>query len=252
MRVISWNLAAAYGPFIERHDEAWRWLEAAAPDVALLQEAIPPAWAGERWTIVRRPSSAWGSAVIARPSIGLRAVELAPDSLLGRFRGWLATAAIGDLVVASVHARAKPAPDWLTADHDRMAMARPGEDDPWSNDVAFAAYRDLVGRGPFLVGGDWNTGRYAALDGSISDRSAAFFSRAADAGWVELSLDEQGREGRSWFGGSPRRSYQPDHVFADFGTGGLRRSATIDRVPAELGLSDHAPLVVDLDLEAAP
>jgi len=252
MRIVSWNLGAAYGPYVERHDEAWRWLEALDPHVALLQETIPPAWASERWTVVHRPFQHWCSAVLARPSLGLRELQLPAGSLLDRFGAYLATAVLDDLVIASVHTRAKEAPEWVTAGHDRAAMARPGEEDPWSNDVAFAGYRDLAGGRRFLVGGDWNTGRYARLDGSIAPRNAAFFARADSAGWAELSVDQDGREGRSWFGGDPRRPYQPDHVFADRTTAGLRRQAMIDPRPAELGLSDHAPIVLDVDMEVSP
>lgn len=253
MRLISWNLGAAYGPYIDRHEEAWRWLQAADPDVALLQETVPPAWAGEQWTLLHRPFELWASAIVAKPDIGVRPVELAGDSMLGRFGSYLATAQVeaadcASVLLASVHCRAKEAPAWVTAGHDRGAMARPGEADPWSNDVAFAGYRTLIGDGRFVIGGDWNTARYPEPDGTIKARNLAFFERAEAAGWHEVSLDPDGREGRTWFGGNPARSYQPDHVFTDRTTRTMLRSATIDPRPAELGLSDHAPIVVDLDM----
>ena len=41
--------------------------------------------------------------------------------------------------------------------------------------------------------------------------------------------------------------YQPDHVFTDVITAANMRSFAIDPLPAESGLSDHAPLVIDVD-----
>lgn len=42
-------MAAGWGYSLERHKRAWRWLEAQDPDVALLQEVIPPSWAQDHW-----------------------------------------------------------------------------------------------------------------------------------------------------------------------------------------------------------
>ena len=80
---------------------------------------------------------------------------------------------------------------------------------------------------------------------------AEFFARADRAGWLELTLDPDGRQGRTWYGPGGPRPYQPDHVFGDPGTANRLRSATIEAYPVEtLGLSDHAPLVLELELDA--
>ncbi len=201
MKVVSWNLGAAFGAYVESHDRAWNWL--AAVD---------------------------------------------PDSLLGRFGSYPATAFVRvrdvSLLVASVHTRAAVAPEWATAGFDRAAMARKSVGEPWSNDVAFAGYRDLVADRRFLVGGDWNTGLWADENGRLKPDGVEFLDRAEAAGWKDVSLIE---EGRTWYGFEGIRPYQPDHVFADELTAYHNRTRSIDTYPVKtLELSDHAPLVLDL------
>ena len=55
MKIVSWNMGAAFGPYGQWHDRAWHWLAALDPDLALLQECVPPDWAHERWTVVNLP-----------------------------------------------------------------------------------------------------------------------------------------------------------------------------------------------------
>ena len=260
MRIVSWNMGAAFGPYVRWHDRAWHWLAALDPDLALLQECVPPDWARDRWTVVNLPFQFWASALVAKPELGLRPTALEPASVLDRFGSYLATGEIStaddeSMLVASVHTRAAEAPDWLTAGHDRGAIARDSVGVPWSNDAAFAGYRELLatrGQGqPFLIGGDWNTARYVDADGVPTEDGAEFFARADGAGWRELTLDPAGREGRSWYGPGGPRPYQPDHVFGDRGTASRLRAAAIEAYPVEtLGLSDHAPLVLELELDA--
>lgn len=259
MRVVSWNLGAAFGPYKQWHDRAWHWLAAVDADLALLQECIPPDWARELWTIQTLPFQFWASALVAKPELQLRPLELERHSLLRRFGSYLATGQMADedgqpMLVASVHTRAAEAPDWVTAGHDRTALARASVGEPWSNDIAFAGYQELLEmRGqdqPFLIGGDWNTARYLDQDDVPAADGAEFFARAESAGWRDITLDAGGREGRSWYGAGTPRPWQPDHVFADERTAGGLRSFGIEAYPVEtLGLSDHAPLVVELDVQ---
>jgi hypothetical protein len=127
---------------------------------------------------------------------------------------------------------------------------------PWSNDVAFAGYRELLAARPagshFLIGGDWNTGRFVDEQGVPKTDGAEFFQRSAEVGWREITLDADGHEGRTWYGPGGPLPYQPDHVFADAATAKQVRSMEIEAYPVEtLGFSDHAPLVIELDVDAA-
>ena len=181
-------------------------------------------------------------------------VPLELTSVLGRFGSYLATAELPlaggvSLLLASVHARAAVAPDWVTDGRDRVALARSTVGIPWSNDVAFAGYRELAEGRPFLIGGDWNTARYADEEGIASADGSEFFTRATEAGWTDLSLDVDGREGRTWYGPGGPRAYQPDHVFSDRDTAAEIRFYAIDPYPVvALGLSDHAPIMIDIGL----
>jgi hypothetical protein len=257
VKVLCWNLGGAFGRWRDDpdlRDRAWHWIAALDPDLALLQECVPPTWACDRWTILTLPYMYWASALVARPSLGLHAIAVAGDTPLGRFGSYLATGEIEvadgpSLLVASVHTRAAEAPDWVTGDLDRAAIARSTVGVPWSNDVAFDGYRSLVQDRRFLVGGDWNTARYIDADGTSDPAGAEFFSRAAAAGWSEITLDGDGCEGKTWYGSGAPRPYQPDHVFADPGTAATLRGSFVEAYPVErLGLSDHAPLVLDLDV----
>jgi hypothetical protein len=253
-------MGAAFGPYVQWHDRAWHWLAALDPDLALLQECVPPDWTRERWAIENLPFQFWASALVAKPELRLASVDFDEASLLGRFGSYLATGEItmpngASMLVASVHTQAAEAPDWVTAGHDRSAIARESVGVPWSNDVAFAGYRELpVARPPeqkFLIGGDWNTARFVDEDGIPEADGAEFFGRSAEAGWREISLDPDGREGRTWYGPGGPRPYQPDHVFADARTAKLVSSMKIEAYPVEtLGFSDHAPLVIELDVDA--
>jgi endonuclease/exonuclease/phosphatase family metal-dependent hydrolase len=255
MKIVSWNLGAAFGRWRddeELHERAWRWIVEADPDVALLQETRPPAWALDRWTVLNRPFELFASVILARPGTRLQELVLEPRSTLERFGAYLATGELGfgndTVVVASVHTSAKLAPEWGHPGFDRSVIARETVGEPWWNDVAFAGYQKLVDRRPFLIGGDWNTSRYIDVDGNASPEGAEFFERASKAGWNEVSLDQAGREGKSWYGSGNPRPYQPDHVFADSVTAARIRAFEIDSAPAIDGLSDHAPLVFEAAL----
>jgi endonuclease/exonuclease/phosphatase family metal-dependent hydrolase len=135
---------------------------------------------------------------------------------------------------------------------DRAAIARATVGEPWWNDVAFAGYRDLIARQRFLLAGDWNTSRYLDENGVANVAGAEFFDRAAAAGWVDISLDVDNHEVKTWYGFETAHPHQADHAFADAETAALVRSFAVDEWPVnQLGLSDHAPLLFDIELELA-
>lgn len=63
MRVISWNIGMAREsrgkPGL--HDQAWHYLLGLGPDLAFLQEALPPPWVRGEGTLVHGPIEKWGS-----------------------------------------------------------------------------------------------------------------------------------------------------------------------------------------------
>jgi len=258
VKILCWNLGFASGRWRDEpalHERAWHWVAAVDPDLAFLQETEPPDWAQERWEIHVLPHHFWASAIVTRRGTPLLPVTLPPDGVIERAKSYHATADLelagGErLLVASVHTSPHEAPPWGHRGYKRTAIARPSVGKPWWNDVAFAGYRDLVAGRRFIVAGDWNTSRWLDTNGVPEPAGQEFFDRAAAAGWVELSLDAEGREGKTWYGSTNPRLCQLDHVFADATTAELLRSFRIDPYPVEaLGLSDHAPMILELDLE---
>lgn len=70
MLIVSWNLARNTLSKA-KHERAWHYLAALDPDIALLQEAVIPTWATDRWHVVLPPVRKWGSAVLAKPDLAL-------------------------------------------------------------------------------------------------------------------------------------------------------------------------------------
>ena len=251
MRIVSWNLGIAYGPYREHHDRAWRALLDLDPGIAFLQEAVPPAWLPPEWHVVTYPFELWGSAVISR--FPLTPIAFAPESHLGRFGAYLALAhaELPDgtrTVVGSVHERTRPASRRLLAGLDGERMRRPSVPEPWWNDVVWHGLADLVRGERFLLGGDWNTSRWVDADGNPEPAGQEFHDRAAADGWVDLHHRIRGREVRSWFGTMSAREHQPDVIFADQWMAGRVADAWVEQGLARDGrLSDHAPVIVEVD-----
>jgi hypothetical protein len=192
---------------------------------------------------------------LTRRELDLHPTALPKGGPLDLFGSYLATGELiigaEPVIVASVHTAARVSAEHGHPGYERSVIARSTVGEPWWNDVAFAAYRDLLADRRFLIAGDWNTSRYEDERGTPDPAGAEFFERAAAAGWVEVSLVD-GREGKTWYGSNTPRPHQADHAFADTTTARLLRSFSIEPWPVtELGLSDHAPLLLDIDLERA-
>lgn len=120
-------------------------------------------------------------------------------------------------------------------------------DEPWAQDLFFVGIERFVSGHRFLVGGDWNNSRLFDQDRKPGQLPVAtmFFTRAKHAGWVDCHGHKN--EERSYLGG--KRPHQLDHLFCDTKT--ARRlvdsHVRLDWLTPEL--SDHAPLVTDLEWE---
>lgn len=252
MRAVSWNLGRAMDAFADVHERAWHFLVSLAPDIALVQEAVPPDWIRERYQVIANPSNLdWMSAVLVRPDWPAQA--LSPTPLLSGFISYVATAEVttpgfGDLVVGSVHATVKRAFVRQLVGLDVDAIRRPSVRVPWMNDLAHHAYREVVADRPFIVGGDWNTSLLFDADGSTAGRE--FYERAERDGWIETHRRLHGDETQTWLRKGDR-PHMLDHVFCDAGTARSQvGSRSLPDVVSFLGLSDHAPLIVDFEAAA--
>lgn len=230
------------------HDQAWHYLLGLGPDLAFLQEARPPGWARMEGQVVSQPFDRWGS-VIFSPRYPLEPVRPAEGSALWRLGAYLAYARAGlpdgtTAFAVSVHARAAPATRRQLGDLDPETIARPSVPRPRVNDLTFHELADLVGE-RFIAAGDWNTGRTQAS----ATAGEEFFVRAHERGWYDCVWDRFGIEVRTWFREGDAL-VQDDHVFCDPSLGATvqERPWAAEDAVVRLGLSDHAPLIIDLDV----
>lgn len=259
MRVISWNMAAGFDYDPERHDRAWGFLRELDPDIALLQEAVAPAWAVEHWpgTVAARkyPARAghedvpWGSAILSRR------MELVPyDPPKGT---WLEDL-WGSVAVARIDG---PVPLWLASIHsnaypiqaDRLANRPVGElrrchpKDIWEIEIIAPEIETLFAGDAFVVGGDLNSGLLFDTKKNY-DYNARLFRNLAEGGFVDLrsacgvELEEQ-----TYFKAG-KCPYQLDHLFADAETAARATSWRVLPEPATVEMvSDHAPIEAVFD-----
>jgi len=125
VRLATWNVG--YWGHAKRHEEAWRWLlDELRPDVALLQECVPPSWVQEEHGLIfgvasQTSGQPWGTAIVTvghplelRPLPELEAwvAALGPEAamkcsatnLAGRCPSGQATLpGLGPVTVVSVH-----------------------------------------------------------------------------------------------------------------------------------------------------
>ncbi len=252
MRVVTWNMGMA-GRVPSRarvHDQAWHYLLGLGPDLALVQEALPPRWVRTEGTLVHGPFTQWGSAIFS-PRYPLERVSPPAGSALRALGSYLAVARASlpdgsDALVASVHAvDRKATKEQLAGLPSRIARTSAGH--PWVSDVVFAGLEGLIGERPFLVAGDWNTARRFGRS-QTSKQALEFFERARSHGWFECVDENPGVEMRTWFREDDEPS-QIDHAFSDRTLHQRFRGAWVAAEAAEpLGLSDHAPLVLDFDV----
>ena len=250
MRILIWNMqGGSPGGSLAKHESAWRYLRERDPDVALLQEATVPAWAEERWGSVihearRRGSKArgWGSAVIAKDEGFERFVPGEETPWLDRFRGGVVLArAPWNQWFASVHVSAQA--ERLSPD-DAAGVALCAPPKVWEVDLVTHDLGHFFEGRRFVAGGDLNAS--LAFDSRTRQGNARLFDNLRALGVNDLRAPFFDEEQRTFYGRG-QRILQLDHVFGDPVT---REAATSWRVltePAEeLGLSDHAPIEVEL------
>jgi exonuclease III len=270
LRVASWNMAfwnwGHYKSTSNRRRQ-WAFLLALGPDIAFLQECRPedlanlaPAWANDEYEIIGSIPRGWVacSAVLARRSLtpsrlGLSALPAVEQRWFRWLSGYVVPVSIKcgteEVVAASVHAPAKVVshPSISHADHDRVK--RNSLPEAWYDDFAAACLRSAVDGHRFVVGGDWNIARLFDLvyAGHWPVAGQEFFDRAAQWGWRESLRKFHPDEVRTYLHPGCR-PYELDHLFTDDQL--HRRMTRCDAIDDGLvrELSDHAPLIADLDV----
>jgi endonuclease/exonuclease/phosphatase family metal-dependent hydrolase len=267
MRVVSWNLHGAAVPgrsSIQQQHRAWNYMrDELHADLILAQEVTTGGIPGEvlgEWTVVSgergrfRKDWNWGSVIAAHPSLLLRGrTDIYSDPWLAQLYdlvlvGEISVDGAESLTVASIHTVAMPITDWLCeyatslslTNEELASLQRPGcTERPYINDFTFAVLERLLREERFFVAGDWNTCRsYAG--------GPNFFDRARDSAWIDCLGDPE----VPTFFGRQGTAFQLDHAFCDRDTAESLTSASVIVDDIVRSLSDHAPIIMELDMKS--
>jgi endonuclease/exonuclease/phosphatase family metal-dependent hydrolase len=232
-----------------KSSEAWAFLlDELRPDIALLQEAVipgdvrhDPLWtrARERGTSLKE--LAWGSAMLSRVGTPATHLVISPEDIAKRGAVQVAScniAGIGETTIVNIHSR---------LDDDKRAVQKVIPNLRKTFEMVLPALGER-----FIVGGDLNTAR--SLDKAYGQKYGhGDFWREVDAGILREALPGENGERQSYWGtakGPTAGILQDDHLFFDTETLKLVSESRVWDTPQVRELSDHGPIVVDLDLSA--
>lgn len=259
MRLITWNMGCAYGStYKTSQPRTWRQLLAWDPDFALVQETLRPDPSVAPGSFVFTPY-AWseeiGTLIYSKSGI-LEERELSPI-LGGMLRGQVTLAGTSldgaDLLLASIHAGTEHVDldvDVLD-DLDLDGVGGSHTTKVYPLDLILSELKPITSRRRFVVGGDLNASiRFDDLvtKGSALYGNVEWFSKARDAKWCNAHRKFYAGDERTLFRpGKPGEFFQIDHVFTDGTTWNQITRCDVMRVPFLTELTDHAPLVLEVD-----
>jgi endonuclease/exonuclease/phosphatase family metal-dependent hydrolase len=258
LRVVAWN--------IDNKPAAWDALETLAPDIALLNEAMPPTGSQGIWS----PDGTWGrdrgkrpwcAAVLSRHPLE-RITDAKPRwrhsvrdvrfecSRPGSWEAARVDTPKGDVTAIALYGLMDELSD--SSVHRSLSELSPALDD--------ARYNDLV-----VLGGDLNTGtQWSDRERQWRLRDAAVLARIEAYGLVDClqSMRPEGRlEGCGCVYGDecrhtrtrkdrrfPAVAYQTDYLFASPKLASHLVSCKALATDEWFSISDHAPIVAEFDL----
>lgn len=250
-------MAGAWPSNAATHARAWQWLNGQEADVALIQEAALQEDTAACWhSVVWSPKYGhnWGSAVLTRDTAYTLWQPGAANPWLSEVGGAACVAepdSPDGLWLVSVHSSAGA---WTQKDlHSLPALGgvpRCSVDgaELWEIEVVAHELQAVLRDRPFVMGGDLNSA--LAFDTHYGGKeNEVLFANLTAAGYVDLRPRHAPEEQQTYFK-ARCRPYQLDHLFADADNEPRVTSwEVLTEVAAELGLSDHAPILVTLDLE---
>jgi endonuclease/exonuclease/phosphatase family metal-dependent hydrolase len=237
MRVVTWNMGC--GPRVAQyrktHDEAWDYLlQELRPDVVFVQEALVT-----KIEDARRNHSVsmcdLAAGVAAGTAVLVRNFDTAPAPAVSVSRDTYVVPAkvntpAGPLTVVSVH-------------------IYPGKEQHADLGRLVALLDNTFSGQAILVGGDFNAAR--RFDEVYGGKMhGTFFSTMASAGLHEIHWAIHGREIQTFWGHQAKEAYQDDHFFIAKPWASRVRSCDVIDNEVVRRLSDHGPVVLELDVSA--
>jgi endonuclease/exonuclease/phosphatase family metal-dependent hydrolase len=227
MKILTWNLG--YWQHRSQHDRAWHYLcNDIKPDIALLQEVKPPSWLPRHTIVFEEITRSWGTAIYT-PLFSLSC------GYLSNYPGRVALASIilnGDfsLLIASIH-----------------APIINGRVFPHLNNI-FAELESKKHDCSSVIGGDLNSARLAEKVWP-GNGHGPFFERI-DSGnpWIDCCRRFNSAEIQTFFRDTCVHPFQDDHIFVSRELSGCLRSCNVVNNDFTRSLSDHIPLIAELEL----
>lgn len=259
MRVVTWNMQAGFGSNSASHDRAWHYLRALDPDIALVQETVPPDWAEREWRVFHSQAyddQQWGTAVVTRDNVPAWRFELSDEcTYLKRYQGSAvvlveATLDMELVLIVSIYASAHElTPEQVDelrqegANIDNLTYG--GSKRVWPLYPIFDDLMRLLPGRCFVAGGDFNAARSMdQMSWSVSG-NVEFFDRIEASGFRPALGRFHNGEVQTYFK-AKQHPYQLDHLYCDPNSLGKLASCQVVNHPVtDLELSDHAPIIAD-------
>jgi endonuclease/exonuclease/phosphatase family metal-dependent hydrolase len=230
MKILTWNLGYWLHSF--HHHEAWAYLcNDIKPDLAFLQEVKPPSWVPRHTLIFEEIKRGWGTAIYA-PSLTLlkEAFSLYP--------GRVAVASIVlnkslSIFVASIHA-----PIIKNRVFPHLAKI-------------FAELESYHVSNSVIIGGDLNSARLAEKVWPGHGHGPFFERIDRKDTWIDCCQQFNAEELQTFFRNTCTHPFQDDHIFVSCDLSACIRSCNVLNNDLTRSVSDHIPLIAELDLALA-
>lgn len=226
LKVVTWN--CGFWQHRSTHDAAWTYLRnQIEPDLALLQEVNSHKLGGNECLHFRGVHQDWGTAVYTRN------MPIEPLTLAEKYSGRVSAASMEispghRCMVASIHA----------------PIIR-GHVFPYLNEI-FSEIESKVEGKTFIVGGDLNAARLAEKVWPGYGHGP-FFDKLAHSVFFDCHQHLHGREEQTFFRKGSIHPFQDDHLFVSHDLEQCVRSCYVLDNEVVRGLSDHAPLVAEIE-----
>lgn len=262
MRMVCWNMQAAFGSSSDRQDRAWHYLHALNPDIALLQETSPPEWARREWHIFHGKAfdhQQWGSAIVVRDGLHPHEMDIPEENRRHqRYPGSSVvlvetTIDMEPYTFGSIYASAREMTEEQVSrlreegiDVDRLRHG--GVQRIWPLYVIFDDLKRLLKDKRFVVGGDFNAARKMDDMPHMAGGNRDFFGRIESGGFHNALGKFHEEEVRTYYKKN-NHPYQLDHLHCSSEIlERLESCEAIEHPVTFLDLSDHAPIVAEIDL----